>query len=97
MTVTSRDLAEAGLTAHIDGDAPSVEDSRELLDPVTEYVRGLVETPIDPVVVSETRFAARRESEVDAAAPIDAAQATSRASDGPMPSLLEVEFVAVYW
>lgn len=42
-------------------------------------------------------LAARREIEVDASVPIADARAPSRGADELVPSLLEVQFVAVYW
>lgn len=95
--VTARDLAEAGLTSDIDGDLPSVEESRVLLGPVTDYVQALTQTVVDPVVVSDTRIAARREVELDPTVPITGAHAPARAAEALAPSLLEVEFVAIYW
>jgi hypothetical protein len=95
VTVMTSGLAEAGLTTDIDGDLPSLEASRVLLDPVTDFVETLTGTTIDPVVISETRLAAYREIELDGSIPTAGTNAQSLA--GKVPSLLEVEFIAVYW
>jgi hypothetical protein len=97
LQVTDGALEAQGLTDGVTGDLPALGQARVLLDPVTEYVQGLIDTELDPEVVSNARLEAHR-SLVDI---------TPSAADGSAtqpshlqerePALLEVEFVAVYW
>lgn len=94
LSVAPSDLDSAGLTV-VDTDLPSVEETREFLAPVTDYVQARSGNSIDPVIISDTRLAARREVQQDRHAPGPGESAHS--DRATVPSLLEVEFVAVYW
>ena len=95
--VTDRDLEAQGLTEGVVGDLPALEQVRSLLDPVTQFVQGLVDADLDPVMVSNTRLEAHREI-ADATQPTAAESTAQLAQERESePALLEVEFVAVYW
>lgn len=98
VTVTVDDLVEAGITAPIEGGGlPSLTDSAALLAPVTAFVADRSGTPVDLVVVSDTRLAAAQQVAHLTANPEAAAPASSPPIKWPEPALVEVEFVAVYW
>lgn len=96
-TVTVEALVEAGLTAAVGGGLPSLADSAALLDPVTAFVAGRSDGPVDLVVVSDTRLAAHQQVASLASASEAVTPALGQPVESAEPALLEVEFVAVYW
>jgi hypothetical protein len=90
------DLHAHGLTGSVVGSLPTLQDSRVLLDPVTDYVQSLADHELDPVMVSNARLEAHQMLS-------EAAPSTGEPADQVLqepevdPALLEVEFIAVYW